>query len=224
MTDFNYRNKFETLLIEAAQLAIEYKAGGYGGLRADYKRTVKSAVDDYLTSTDRATSYISTVRKSAVESFTGAFGAGYTDGGGDENDIDQDADQWLTDRINQEVSFIGELFTSLKALRDEYIAGEIKIADLRSEAATRADGYTDSLDAVYNSGKMWGMKNKMLTWRLGSTEKHCKTCLSLDGNSHRASWYLARNYIPRKPGANLECGGYNCDCTLLDSLGNEITI
>lgn len=210
-------------LATLTEMAAAYKAGGYAGIRSDYRKIISGAIDDYLTSSDRATGYISTMRKAAVEHFTDAFHGGYADGGGDVNAIDPDADAWLTDRVNQEMGFIGELFTALKSLRDEFKAGEIKVADLRDAAATRTDGYTASLDGVYNSGKMWGMKNKMLTWQYGDTE-HCSTCLSLNDQRHRASWYIARDYIPRKPGAAMECGGYRCQCTLIDDDGNEVTL
>ncbi|MCR4308385.1 MAG: hypothetical protein NUV80_07590, partial [Candidatus Berkelbacteria bacterium] len=71
---------------------------------------------------------------------------------------------------------------------------------------------------------MNGANNPMLTWRLGQTEVHCTTCLELNGKKHKAQWYIDNDYIPRKPGANLECNGYNCDCDLVDSSGKVYTL
>jgi hypothetical protein len=88
----------------------------------------------------------------------------------------------------------------------------------------RADGYTRTVAALYNAGQMHAKRNKMLTWHLGNTEKHCVDCSKLNGKSHKASWYLARNFIPRQPGASMECFGVHCDCRLTDKDCNEVTI
>jgi hypothetical protein len=52
-----------------------------------------------------------------------------------------------------------------------------------------------------------------LRWQVGPTE-HCKTCLSLNGQVRRASFW-ANNVVPRNaPNPKLECGGFRCQCTL----------
>ena len=71
---------------------------------------------------------------------------------------------------------------------------------------------------------MMGKGKQMLTWRLGNTEVHCSTCASLNGKRHRASWFISHDYIPGKPGAAMDCQGYNCDCALVDDEGIEVTI
>ena len=96
--------------------------------------------------------------------------------------------------------------------------------DANTEAANRADSWTSAMDGYYNAIKLMGAGNKMLTWYLGETEKHCDTCLDLNLQRHRAAWYSARGYTPRKPGSATDCGGWNCDCQLLDDEGNEFTI
>lgn len=203
------------------ELSAAYKAGGYAGIRSDYRKIISAAIDDYLTSSDRATGYISTMRKAAVEHFTDAFHGGYTDGGGDVNEIDPDADTWLTDRIEQEMGFIGELFTALKSLRDEFKTGEIKIADLRDAAATRTDGYVRSLDSVYSSGKLWGGQNKMLTMVGDDGKESCRDCQRNKGKRYSAKKWLRIGYPPSR---DYECGGYNCQHYLEDDQGNQVTL
>ena len=71
-------------------------------------------------------------------------------------------------------------------------------------------------------GKASAKSNQPLTWRLGKTEEHCDTCAKLDGQTHRLKWYTARDYMPKKPGAAMDCGGWNCDCGLFDKDGKRV--
>lgn len=57
-----------------------------------------------------------------------------------------------------------------------------------------------------------GTNDEMVTWRLGPTEEHCRDCARLNGQRHRRSWFAARGYFPRQPGAAMECGGWKCEC------------
>ena len=157
-------------------------------------------------------------KRATVEAFTDAFFLGYQDGGGNIENGDAELNAWLDARINAEFGYIDMLFEQAKALRQD--------AEFDSFAwvSARADSYTGTLASIYNSGMLFAKKNQMLTWRLGATETHCATCSNLNGKAHRAKWYVAHDYIPRKPGAAMDCGGYNCDCRLEDPEGNEITI
>ena len=63
----------------------------------------------------------------------------------------------------------------------------------------------------------------IVTWQLGHTEKHCGTCLNLNGQRHRLSWFLDFGFIPREPGSKtLDCHGFNCDCSLVDDNGSKV--
>jgi hypothetical protein len=156
-------------------------------------------------------------KRAMVEAFGAAFDLGWLDGG-QELPPDEDALSWFNARVEAEFGHIEELFIQAKELRkeDEF--------DFFSWLTSKADSYTRSLSGVYNAALMLAKKNQMLTWRLGNTEVHCSTCAKLDGGKHRASWYISRDYIPRKAGASMDCGGYNCDCRLEDKEGNEVTV
>lgn len=52
----------------------------------------------------------------------------------------------------------------------------------------------------------------LLIWRLGATERHCRDCAAFDGKVLTQSEW-ARLPAPQSP--DLECGGWNCDCSLL---------
>lgn len=156
-------------------------------------------------------------KRGMVEAFGAAFDLGWRDGGGTPPP-DADALSWFNARVDAEFGHIGVLFTQIKELRKD------TEFDYFQFVTARADGYVSSVAGVYNAGVMFAQKNKMLTWNLGNTEKHCSDCAKLSGGKHRASWYLARNFIPRQPGAAMECGGYKCDCYLTDDAGKVITI
>jgi hypothetical protein len=155
-------------------------------------------------------------RVACSEAFYDAFYSGWSSV--EDGTPSKDALDWLTARINQEYGHIDGLFVNIKDLRKE------EDFDYFSFITARADGYTATVSAIYNAGAMWAKKGKMGTWVLGNTETHCDTCRSLNGGKHRLSWYVSRNYIPRQPGAAMQCGGYNCDCRIIDDEGNEITI
>jgi len=189
-------------------------ADGYFGIRNTYFSDVYDAVYDYLTSNSRVTSFRASMQRAMVEAFGSTVDLAYQDGGG-ELPLDADTLAWYNDQVNAELGYISDLFDRL---REEW-----QKIDPEVEAAARATGYVSRLDSIYAEAKMMGSKNIILYWHLGSTEKHCKTCASLDGQGHKVSWYLDRNYIPRKPYAGMDCQGFNCDCTLTDKNGNEYT-
>jgi hypothetical protein len=150
-----------------------------------------------------------------VDAFVQAAELGYEDAGG-ELPMDSETLAWLGDAQSSELTNIDNLFSRLKQEWDGL--------DPINEAFARADNYSKTLDAIYTQFKMWGDKNQMLEWVLGATEVHCDTCAELSGQKHKATWYLSHDYIPRKPGASMDCNGYNCDCSLVDKDGNEVTI
>ena len=54
-----------------------------------------------------------------------------------------------------------------------------------------------------------------LKWHLGATEQHCASCSRLDGIvAFAAEWDLSGCRPQNAPNDRLECGGWNCDCSL----------
>jgi hypothetical protein len=192
------------------------KAAGYDGIRTVMSGGVFGSVFGYLSGgsfADAVQRMATVVSRAYVETAELA----YQEGGG-ELPLDEETAAWARSQLDAQLGYVDQLFEDLKELRKsgDFDAGEV--------ATARAAGYASGLDGFYNEAVLRGKKNQMVTWHLGATEKHCKTCASLDGKSHRISWYIDHDYIPRKNGCNLDCGGYNCDCTLTDKDGNEVTI
>jgi HK97 family phage portal protein len=97
----------------------------------------------------------------------------------------------------------------------------------------KGDGISDD-QAVYKATQWWGLSvypaylsgleraaaDSMFEYRLGKTEKHCKSCLALDGQKHRYSEFKAANCLPKS--RSLICGpGGLCDCDLVPSKGRS---
>lgn len=191
-------------------------AGDLGQINRIYHDTITGALLDYFEGGGIAASR-NEFKQACITAFSDAFDIAWIDAGA-ELPIDDAALSWVEGRINEEFTHIEALFEEAKELRRD------KEFDYFAWATARADGYTNTLAAVYNEGRLRAADNVMVTWHLGATEKHCKTCASLDGKRHKIKWFLDRNYIPRKPDAGMECHGYNCDCSLIDDKGSEYTV
>jgi hypothetical protein len=199
-----------------AALKAGYIEGGVPEINARYNNEIVAAMTTYFEG-GAMTAPRNQFRQAMTEAFNSAMDTGWIDGG-QELPLNDDAAAWLQGEIESENGNISSLFEQAKQLRNE------PDYDFFTWITARADGYTSTVKAIYNAAVMWAKGNQLLEWHLGNTEKHCETCASLDGTRHRASWYIGNNYIPRKPGADMECGGYRCDCRITDKAGDEITL
>lgn len=198
-----------------AELAIS--ASDYSALRSQYWETIYLACLSYLVQSEaRSTSFKADVGRAVVEAFPDAFGAGYTVNG--EQPIEPDDDAWLTARITAEVGHVDLLFQNLKVVKDEPVAPSIYV----EEANKRADGYAQTLDAVFAEGRLRGARNVMLTLDGVDGQESCRDCQRLKGQRHRAKWWAEKGLIPGQPGnENYECRGYHCQHRLYTD-GGEV--
>lgn len=188
---------------------------------ADYYRIFNGGLYELLIGNRDAATLRSDLRAAAKEYLKRAFVTGYleTSGAEDETEIEADDLAWIKARITQEYGFISQL---VKDMRATDVSGMTK-SEIRSITEARAEGYRRTLHAVYNEGRLRGARNQLLTWHYGDTQ-HCDTCQKLNGKKHRAKWYVDRNYIPARPGADMDCGGYQCQCYLTDKSGERFTL
>lgn len=203
------------LYVRAWRVGAIKAEGDLPAVIARYRTAIDAALSSYFEGGSVAAPR-NAFKRATVEAFGSAFDLGWIAGGGMPPPTG-DALAWFNARLEQEFGFINGLFTQAKQLREDE---EFEPAPWTQE---RADAYTRTLAAIYNAGHMWALKGQLLTWVYGDAD-HCSTCEKLNGQKHRASWFIGRNYIPRQPGASLECGGYRCKCRLIDSQGRDITI
>lgn len=186
-------------------------------VQAEYQDKLYVLMQDYLQGSSPITAYRNEFDRYVNDAFTFAFIAGWADAGADQ--LTDEAQNWLNDRIASEQEFVASLFPQLKALRDD---DEIDMDDKLAAAQAHAEGYTQTLVGVYANGKMMGEPERVGQWELGATEQHCGTCSDLNGKKHPLSWYLDNGYIPQEAGSStLECGGWNCDCRIIDPKTGE---
>lgn len=201
-------------LIEALQAKIiatvKFKPGmGLPAIEREYQGRLESAMSDYIDSDRSVTAFRNAFRRAANDAFNLTASAGWSDGGQD-GPMSDGLQSWVNDRIDREIAFIDDLFRQLRQMRQ---AGE-PTADF---ITARAQGYTASLQGIYNYAKMAAMEDRPGKWIYGDTVQHCATCAGLHDEVHPLSYYLDNDLIPQQRGSlTLECGGWECDCSIVD--------
>lgn len=126
------------------------------------------------------------------------------------------ADQMTTDDKERLAAWQADQETYLDRATNDIYPNQLS----KEKAQLRADLWANkSLSEVYYLGKVSGDKNAMLTWVLGQTEKHCRTCLAANGQIHRRLAYMKSGIYPRSD--KLECRGFHCDCALIPTPGEK---
>lgn len=144
-----------------------------------------------------------------------AYGEGLREGGVPLEDMDDADKRAVAAWVTEQSSFVNEF---AKAVVE---AGADNTQ--RDSILARVDTWASSVESLGSQGVMSAKANKVGTWRLGKTERHCRTCAGLHGKRHRLVWFKERGLIPRQPGNEaLECKGYQCDCRITDDEGNVL--
>ncbi|MCZ7543197.1 MAG: 2'-5' RNA ligase family protein [Anaerolineae bacterium] len=100
--------------------------------------------------------------------------------------------------------------------RADEVYGEFRRA--RDDFLRRIDLWVNKgLKRIFDSARLYAQGNTMKRWVLGRTEQHCITCLAASGQVHRAKSWRAVGILPRTDA--LVCGGFVCDCELVDAPG-----
>ncbi len=112
--------------------------------------------------------------------------------------------------------------------RDEFIFEQSDLApnflgDVRTQSKTnggqlqpllqRAEMWINQYSSAKQQSEALACADEKRVWRIGRTE-HCLTCLALNGQVRRLSFWQ-NNVLPRNaPNERLICKGFNCQCTL----------
>jgi hypothetical protein len=187
----------------------------YDVVRRTYTEALFEAFIGYASSGGRVTRFRNDAGRAIVEAVSDAVYRAFDDAGADE--LDGEDERWLTQQQAGQLEHLPGVFEWVKEQREAETVTEAAIDE-------RVERWGQTLDSIYSEALLRGQKKKALIWHLGETEEHCSTCAKLDGQSHRAQWYLDRNYIPGKPGAEMDCGGWRCGCFLTDRDGNAVTL
>ena len=195
------------------------QTGEYNSIRQELWAAVYDAVYDFLSSNAQVGTYSRPMSTAISKAYIEASDTGYEDGGGI-LPLDEDTSAWVRAELDAQFGYVDSLFLTLKELRKE------EDVDIIHEAFLHADGYANSLDALYNGAKIAGAiagpKSIMLTLDGPDGKESCTDCTRLKGQRHRASWWRNHGLVP--PSRNYACGGYHCEHRLYDDDGNEFTI
>ena len=81
---------------------------------------------------------------------------------------------------------------------------------------SRVDIWANRYPETENRARMHFGGKQRLEWVLGATEKHCSTCAALNGIVAFAEEWEESGVQPQSPpNGALECGGWQCDCSLV---------
>lgn len=121
-----------------------------------------------------------------------------------------------------------ELTVEELTARDEFIFTQNEFAagfidDIAAQSKTnggqltpllqRAEMWVNQYESAKGQSEALACANEKRIWRVGRTE-HCATCLALNGQVRRLSFWQ-NNVLPRSaPNDKLICRGFNCQCTL----------
>lgn len=202
-----------------AYIAESTKAmGDYDSIRDQLYDAIYNAVSEFLTSNQQAGTAARAMSTALSQAYIDTADTAYVDGGS-ELPLDDDTAAWARAELEAQFGFVDALFETLKALRKE------DQFDAEARATLHAENYCNALDGFYNSILLRAAPNKMLTFtQVRDTNDSCDSCVQLRGQRHRASWWIAHDFVP-PTGGGLDCsGGGKCGDALVDDDGNEWTI
>lgn len=131
-----------------------------------------------------------------------AFEDGLVEGGVDTTEI-------TTADMDTVFAWLQDQEKYIQQVGDEIYPGKLSPAQASMKAELWAN---KSLREIYQLGQIQADKAGMRKWALGQTERHCMTCLGLNGQVHRLETWQRAGLLPGVE--KLECKGYNCDCRL----------
>lgn len=184
----------------------------------DYAVTLTTPVAAYFNGDGTLNRVRGVFNRSPKDYARDVYVEGMSEGKMDASEFDSDdqavIDEWLSTQA-------GAVNGLVDAVRE---AGKAK-GDARQGAQrgvfTRVGYWVDSLSQLGGLGRARAMDGVMVYWELGDTETHCDSCLSHSRERpHRMKWWRERGWLPKAH--DLECGGWNCDCTLRSKQNGKV--
>lgn len=102
---------------------------------------------------------------------------------------------------------------SVPLLAEDVYGG--KYDDDEGGLALRLGMWVFSLLALATAGRIFTNQEQRFRFELGGTVEHCADCLRLNGQVHTGSAWYASGLFPQSHA--LECGGWLCDCRLVET-------
>lgn len=168
--------------------------------RLDYERDFDELLSRARSERMQRTQWASAMRVIGRRYGTKAYVDGMTDGGV-EDDLSDDDRITINDLVAAQSPYVTEL--------GNILFKEDGISDAQADGKA-AMWWNKSLQPLYFAGLQAADFNGVYEWVYGDTE-HCTDCRRLNGQRHRLKGWKA-NWMPQSD--RLDCGGFNCKCTL----------
>lgn len=202
--------------------ATTVKATSANSVIAKFGDDAQSIVDAFLSGDKSYTSARNEFLRLVDDRMVNLIEQAWADGGRELADL---PGSFITERLAAQRDFARAAF---ERLQEQVKTAQADGRDITELAQDFGDRWAGGAWGEYNTAKMETQRGRRTTrfqWVLGATEDHCGTCSMLAADeAHTADWFLNRGYVPGQNGANLDCGGYRCDCTLIEASGDDFTL
>ena len=170
------------------------------------RHAVQSVYNGYI-----AGEFIDIMQSLITGQMTQAYQQAWEDDGNTDFGLPDFLQSALNENISRNLNF-DYIYQYYKDIIDARVDGT-PVEPLIARASLWANRYNEAYnEAVALITERTGGK---LVWNLGPTEQHCGSCAPLDGIvAYATEWELAGVHPQNAPNSALECGGWNCKCTL----------
>lgn len=181
------------------------KIAGRGGI-VTFRRNIRASVRGLWTGALNKRQALSTFRRAIEQGIDKAWLEGAQECGIQEEEL-------TTEELTARDEFIFEQSDLATGFIDDISANSKTNGGKLQPLLQRAEMWINQYSSAKQQSEAMACANEKRQWRIGRTE-HCRTCLTLNGQVRRMSFWI-NNVMPRNgPNPKLECGGFNCQCTL----------
>jgi hypothetical protein len=173
--------------------------------QAEYTASLRQAVYGLWAGNLSMDSFVDSFTSSVYAGLTSAWFSGARAAGIERDEMTDAEVQELTASVFLQMQYIA-------GFGDFILANSKANEKLLSLSTARMGLWASRYSEFYTRGYMMAKRNQKMVWGLGATDKHCGSCVKLDGKVKRASQWTEAGIWPKCP--QLECRGYNCQCTL----------
>lgn len=181
------------------------KIAGRGGI-VTFRHNIRASVRGLWTGALRKQQALSTFRRAIEQGIDKAWLEGAQECGIQENELTVEEltarDEFIFEQNELAPNFINDIAAKSKAN-----GGKLQ------PLMQRAEMWINQYSSAKQQSEAMACKDEKREWRLGRTE-HCRTCLALNKQVRRMSFWI-NNVLPRNgPNDKLICRGFNCQCEL----------
>jgi len=195
----------------ATKATLAAKSGG----QKDYGRSIRAAARGFLTGVFDKFAFVDTMISTVMRGLTRAFHEGLAKFGIKPEDMTATEQAALDAQVNVQLEHMLGFADFIQGKRELYNSGEKQKA--LNQVFSRATLWSNQYDKTRVLAESFAGANRPMTWRLGATEEHCKSCQGFDGRTYRFETWRANGALPKVQA--LCCHGYRCDCRLEPSEG-----